>query len=250
MQGQVDEDVDPVAADPVGHLGIAQAHDALPLVGQGLKLLGDAIARADVGVGDERGLPAVVMAEQGEDQLAGGVIAEIGRDESDPQPPIGRAVVRVRANLRREGLGEAGGPEAMLGQDRLGIIIGMKMEGEQEIVMGHHFVALQRHGAAVGGDGLVEPSGFAQGVAQVVVGGRIIGLERDGAAARRAGLVEPARPVQGDAEVSVGLGILGLELDGAAEAAMASSSRPCSSRAMPRLLWTTASTPLSSRERR
>ena len=33
VQGEVDEDVDPVAADPFGELAIAQAHAHAPLVG-------------------------------------------------------------------------------------------------------------------------------------------------------------------------------------------------------------------------
>ena len=38
VQGGVDEDVDPVGADPVRHLGIAQAHGLVPFVGQGLEV--------------------------------------------------------------------------------------------------------------------------------------------------------------------------------------------------------------------
>ena len=64
MQGEVDEDVDAVVADPLGDLGIAHADDAQPAVGPGFQLLGDGIGRADVGVGEEVGVAAVAMGEE------------------------------------------------------------------------------------------------------------------------------------------------------------------------------------------
>ena len=36
VQGQVDEDVDPVGADPLGHLGVARPDNVVPGVGHGL----------------------------------------------------------------------------------------------------------------------------------------------------------------------------------------------------------------------
>ena len=49
------------------------------------------------------------------------MIAEVGRDESDPQRPVRGAVVGVGADLGSKRLGVLLGPVAMLGQDRLGI---------------------------------------------------------------------------------------------------------------------------------
>ena len=55
--------------------------------------------------------------------MSNGVIAEVGRDESDPQTSGRRAVVGVGTNLGGKRLGVLLGPVAMLGQDRLGIEI-------------------------------------------------------------------------------------------------------------------------------
>ena len=128
------------------------------------------IGRPHVGVADELGLPAIVMGEQRQERLSDGVIAEVGRDESDSQPPVGRAVVRVGPDLRGQRLGELPGPAAMLGQDRLGIVVGMIMQGEEEVARGLGEIGLQLDGPAEAGECLVEAALILEDVAQVVVG--------------------------------------------------------------------------------
>ena len=59
-----------------------------------------------VGVTDKLDLPAIAVLKQGEERLADRVAAEIRRDESDPQSPVGRPVVGMRADLIRQRLGE------------------------------------------------------------------------------------------------------------------------------------------------
>ena len=158
-----------------------------------LSSCGDGIGGADVGVADELGLATVAMGEERQEEPSDGVIAEVGRDESDPQFPVGVAVVGVGLDLRGQRRGELRGPAAMLGQERLGIVIGMKVGGEQEVARGRGVIGLLLEGVPEAGECLIEPPLILEDVAQVVVRLGMIGLELDGTAEGGERLVEPAR---------------------------------------------------------
>ena len=68
----------------------------------------------------------------------------------------------------------------------------------------------------------------------------VVGLEAEGLLIAGHGVVGPALPLQGNAQVVVGLGRVGLKAEALLIATTASSSRPCSRRALPRLSWTSA----------
>ena len=78
VQRRIDEDVDPVGADSLGQLRVAQAHRIVPLAGEGLEFRGDRIGHPHVGIGDELGLPAVLIGVERQEQPSHGVIAEVG----------------------------------------------------------------------------------------------------------------------------------------------------------------------------
>ena len=84
VQRQVDQDVDPVGTDLIGHLEVGKTQGRTPNVRQGLELLGVVVARPHVGVGDEFGLAAIVMRKQRQQRAPDGMTAEIRRDEPDP----------------------------------------------------------------------------------------------------------------------------------------------------------------------
>ena len=92
-------------------------------------------------------------------------------------------------------------------------------------------------GLPVLGDGLVHTALVPQGDAEVGCGRGSLGVEFDGLPVLGDGLVHTALAMQGEAEVGVGIDILGVEFDGLLVSAMASSTRPLSRRASPRLLW-------------
>jgi hypothetical protein len=78
VEGEVDENIDPVGADPVGELKIAQAGDAAPGAGKLLQLLGDTVGSPHVGVGHEVSRRVVAMRPEGEQQPADWVVAKVG----------------------------------------------------------------------------------------------------------------------------------------------------------------------------
>ena len=194
------------------------------------------IGALHVGVADDLDLPAIVMREQAEKQLPDGVGAEVGRDVADSQSSVGRAVVLVGANLCGERLGEPPGPAAMLGQERLGIVVGMRMQVEEEVARDPGVVGLQFRGLAKHAECLIEAALILKHVAQVVVGLGTIGLQLDGTLEGRDGLVETTLLPQDIAHLDVRLVILGLKLDGtAAHLRTPRRDNPFSRKTLPRL---------------
>ena len=120
------------------------------------------------------------------------------------------------------------------------------LQDDAEVAVGLGVVGLEPDRLAVFGDGLVELPLALQGVAEVVVGLGVVGLEPDRLAVFGDRLVELPLARQGDAEVGVGLGVVGLEPDrrrGTRRWPRRASPGPV--RAMPRLLWASASSGLS-----
>ena len=150
------------------------------------------IGHAHVGVADELGLPAIVMGNSGRSDCPTGWSRKSG--ETNP-------TLSLRSGERSLGwgriccgqrLGVLPGPAAMLGQDRLGIVVGMIMQGEEEVARRLGEIGLQLDGPAEAGQCLIEAALILEDVAQVVVGLGQVGLELDGPVIGGDRLVEPA----------------------------------------------------------
>ena len=221
-----------------------------PLVGQGLELRGERVGRPHVGVAHDLDLAAIVVREQGEQEPSDGVAAEVGRDVADSQLPIGRAVVRVGTDLRRERLGVPPGPLAMLGEERLGIVVGMIMQGEEVVARRLGEIGLQLDRPAETSQCLIDAALLLQGVAQVAVRGGVAGPEPDGPVKGVDRLVEPALIPQGIAQVVVRGGVGGPEPDGPVEGGDRFLEPALVLQAQPRLLWASTRSGLSAMARR
>ena len=172
--------------------GSLEAHNAVPVIDQRLEFLGDSIRYPHVAVADDLGLPAIVMGKKRQQRLPDGVIAEVGREESDPQPAVGRGVVRVRADPGGERLGVLPGPEAMRGQERLGVVIGMKMQGIEKVARRHQEIGLELEGLAEMGQCFLVAPLILEHVAQGVIRLGIIGPSS--MARPRAAIASSSRP--------------------------------------------------------
>ncbi len=83
---------------------------------------------------------------------------EMGRDISDPQPPIGRAIVRVGRIRGGERIGMPSAPGAVLGKQRRRVIARMIVERVEQIAVQPGIVGCQLDGLAMRGDGFVQPA--------------------------------------------------------------------------------------------
>ena len=111
--------------------------------------------------------------------------------------------------------------------------------------MGLGVVGLEPDRRAVFGDRLLQLPLGSQGDAEVGVGLGVVGLEPDRRAEFGDRLLQLPLVCQGGAEVVVGLGVVGLEPDRRAEFGDRLLQLPLGFRAMPRLLWASASSGLS-----
>ena len=63
------------------------------------------------------------------------MVAEVGRDISDPQPAIGGTVVRMGLDEPGQRLGELSVPAAMFLEDRPGIVPGAEDQGVEQVAV-------------------------------------------------------------------------------------------------------------------
>src|SRR5258708_2276445 len=105
------------------------------------------------------------------------------------------------------------GPEAMRGQDRLGIVPGMKMQGVEKVARGHQEVGLELECLPEGSHRFVVAPLILEEVAQRIAWLGKNGVELDGPLEGGDRLVEPALDLQCTAEVVIGLGLVGLDLE-------------------------------------
>ena len=84
---QIDQQVDLVGPDPIGQLLVGVASHHAEVLHALLHRAGVGIGNIVDGIGEHLKAFAVVVAKQAMDQGAHGVVAEIGGEVADPQPP-------------------------------------------------------------------------------------------------------------------------------------------------------------------
>src|SRR5262249_47314478 len=152
--------------DTFGQLAVVQSRGRAPAVGQRLELSGQRIGGTYVAVANDLDLRAVVMLEEGGEEMTDRVAAEGGGDGTDTQPPMSRAVIAVGADLRGQRRGVPRGPPAVCREDGLGIEARVRPEREQQVAAGPRRVGPQRHGLAKCPDRRVELALVLEDVAE------------------------------------------------------------------------------------
>ena len=143
MAAHVDGDIDAVAADEVGNLIVAQAHGRAPMVGKLPEAVGCSIGPCHLGVAEDLDLGPVVMGKDGLDEVAGGVLAEVGGEVGDAQAAT-RARIIVEGGSGGKMLPGVGCIEAtVLGEDVLGALGGVVVEAEEQVGVGQLVIRLQ-----------------------------------------------------------------------------------------------------------
>ena len=89
MRGEIHENIDPVRADDVGELRVAERRDVAPSIHVPAHQAGDGVRRRHVGVRKHFDLPPVVLPEQRQHEARDRVLAKIGRHVAYAQPPLG-----------------------------------------------------------------------------------------------------------------------------------------------------------------
>lgn len=159
MAGQVDQDVDPVLAHPLGQLRMGEPASMAPDIHHALELLGGGIRETHVRIGVDFEVAMLVMAQQRQDEGAAGVEAEVRRHIADPQPPRGPMVVGIGAvgRLRIEVPGDL----QVAAQHLAMIEMRMVVQGEQVIAVeaaaAVQMALQQAHGLLDAQGGGIEP---------------------------------------------------------------------------------------------
>ncbi len=100
MTGEVDQNVDAVAADTLGDGPVGHAHGRPPAVRQAAETSGFVIGPQDLRVTKHLEPTAVMPGDDRVQEVAYRVLAEVGRDIADAQPAFGIAVVGMGPLVR------------------------------------------------------------------------------------------------------------------------------------------------------
>jgi hypothetical protein len=100
VAGQVDQDVDRVAADPPRELRVGKSGRLAPAAGELLEGLGDVVLAGVVAVQRDRELLAVEPLQQRDQHLGEPPAAKVGGHEGDAQPAVGILVDRGDRRIR------------------------------------------------------------------------------------------------------------------------------------------------------
>ncbi len=250
MAGQVDQDVDLVAAHEVGDRVVAEAHDVAPVVGGGLQLLGDVVGGLVVDVAEHLDLGLVVRRQHMGQEPADRMPAEVAGDIADPQPAlrIPAALRRRRRGLQGLGVGavpplvggqQVGGRPAQIGHadERIAVRLGrvrVEFEGadigrqgllgaaqvierQGDAVVDQGLLRQEAHGPLVGGERVVELAHFPERDAHVGPAAPVTGLDLQ---CLEEGLVGGRMLALGRLQIAQsepGLGPARIEFDGSAE---------------------------------
>ena len=89
---EVEQDVDPIAADLRGERVVGEPGDVAPVVGTCREPMGIIVAIDPVVIADHLERPSIEVLEHADEEIADGMAAKVGRDESQAQRPLGVAV--------------------------------------------------------------------------------------------------------------------------------------------------------------
>ena len=135
MRGEVHEDIDPVRADDVGELLVAERRDVAPSIHVIADQAGDGVRRRHVGVRKDLDLPSVVLSEQRQNEARYRMLAKIGRHVAYAQPAVRFGAVLVRTAERRERRHVPLGPCAMLALEIGRRVVGMVVQRQEKVAV-------------------------------------------------------------------------------------------------------------------
>lgn len=213
VAGEIDQDVERVAADEIGGSVVIEVGEVAPVFGVGAETRGETVGRADVGVTENLEARAVVRGEDGFDEVGDGVVVEIGREVADAEAARAQGGRGERRRGGGEGRGVGRVPAAVLGEKFGGREVGQRVEREEEIAV-RAGGGLQGEGGAEVDDGFGEMALGLGEAPEVVVSRGVGGPEAQGfgvGGARLGGAAEGGEDV---AEEIVRFGACGLEGDG------------------------------------
>ena len=114
---------------------VRESNDVSPLARVPANKLGKPIRTLHIRVTINREMIVVVRCQQRKNESPDRMLAEIRRNVSDPQFPLGIAIIGVRLNKFLERLGMLLVPAAVFLENRAGIEAGMKMQGVDQIAV-------------------------------------------------------------------------------------------------------------------
>ncbi len=189
----------------------------------------------------------IVLAKEGQEILTDDMPAKVGRNVSDAQPAARVTVVVVKSNAWLQGQGMLAVPLKILGQNASGVVVGMKIDGADEIAMqvrrrgrqGNSLaealegvvdaalvliaigqgdmrmqvVRLQPQRLTTGLDRFVDLTHRPESIGQVVTGPSVLRRELDGPSKGGHGVVHLTDLPQGDAQSNMRLRMTGGALD-------------------------------------
>ena len=152
VTGEVDEDVDLVFMDGACEAGMVEAGGLAPLVGEGLEAAGRGVGCWNVGVAKHLDLCGVVVGEEGFDEVADGVRAQVGGAVTDAKAAIGGAIIGVRS----EAIGRSAvrfSPEGVGSAHGLGGLAGDALHGIKHVAVGNGIAGVKAQVFPEGGNG-------------------------------------------------------------------------------------------------
>jgi hypothetical protein len=206
-----------VRPDQLGGLGVGQAGDVVPGVGQAPQAPGHRVGPRRPRVAGDVEPGAVEVGQDRLEEVPDGVLAQVRRDVADAQGTVGRAVVGVRTGGRRQGRRVTLRPAAMLLEKLLRGRPRQVRQRQQQAAVKPGVVRQLGDDFAVQVDGLLGPPLLLKGQGEVVAGLGVGGAEAEGLAVMVLRLVEPPLLLAGVAQVVVGLGVVGPQTQGLPE---------------------------------
>jgi hypothetical protein len=216
--GEIEENVDPIAANSLGQLFVAPTGGFAPDRRGGLKPGGQLILDLPVAIANRLALFTIEVLHRADQKMPHGVMVEVGRNESHAKSAQRITVVLVRPPMASQ---RRGVPSVEFGMGRNQLRergAHAILEGQQKVAVRTGRVGLQLQGSTVADDRLVRLSLISQRGAEMTVSLGIVGLEfgRPPIAGNR---VAPVALLPEDvAEVVVRLDQCGMQLQRAAAA--------------------------------
>ena len=90
---EIHEDINAIGLDESGNRLVVDPDDLPPVPEPRLEPLGDRVAGRAVAVGERLVARRVVLGEEGLQEARDGMIVEVRRDETDPEPAVRRSIV-------------------------------------------------------------------------------------------------------------------------------------------------------------
>ena len=182
MTGQIDDDVDGVAADAVGQRVVGQSDGADPMIRMATVARRHFIFDGHFGISEHLDRTLVVVRHQRLQKVPHRVLAKVRRDVADPQPALRVACIGMRPPCAAQWQADPLVVSAVGGIDFLRRLVGVVVQREQQRVLGHCGLGVDRQGVLKRVDRRVVLAHLLEHRPQVAVGQCIAGAQGDRAA--------------------------------------------------------------------